>query len=63
MFWWSCPLCADRMATSHDPRPVERDRDAHLAHSHPGALDNIRIGDRQAAAFWERIVHRLARKV
>ena len=43
MFWWSCPLCADRMATSHDPRPVERDRDAHLTHAHPGALVEARL--------------------
>lgn len=31
------------MATSHDPRPVERDRDAHLAHNHPGALVEARL--------------------
>ena len=45
MFWWSCPIpgCADRMATSHDPRPGERDRDAHLAHAHPGALVEARL--------------------
>ena len=31
------------MATSHDPRPVERDRDAHLANTHPGALVEARL--------------------
>lgn len=31
------------MATSHDPRPVERDRDAHLAHAHPGAMVEARL--------------------
>ena len=41
-FWWSCPLCADRMATDADPRAVEHDRDAHLAHAHPGALVEAR---------------------
>lgn len=34
-FWWTCPICFDRMAESEDPRPVERDRDAHLARCHP----------------------------
>ncbi len=34
-FWWTCPVCFDRMHESPDPRPVERDRDAHLREAHP----------------------------
>lgn len=38
MTWWTCPLCFDRMVTQVDPRNVERDRDAHLSHSHADAM-------------------------
>lgn len=43
--WWTCPMfgCGDRMATSPDPRTVERDRDAHLARCHAGASIEPRL--------------------
>ena len=34
-FWWTCPLCLDRMESGRNPRRVEHDRDAHLADRHP----------------------------
>jgi hypothetical protein len=43
MFWWTCPFCCDRMATSHDPRDPERDRDAHLRERHAGAHIEARL--------------------
>ena len=49
-YWWTCTLttdgrvCLDRMAQSTDPRRVERDRDAHLEHAHPGqAIDGAKL--------------------
>ncbi len=45
MFWWTCPIpgCGDRMATSLDPRDVERDRDAHLHARHHGTSVTARL--------------------
>ena len=43
MFWWTCPVCFDRMAANSDPRRVERDRDAHLEAAHPGVRVDVRL--------------------
>ena len=52
MFWWTCPLCFDRMATDADPRHVEHDRDAHLAGQHPGVRVEPRL---LALSYWHTI--------
>lgn len=49
-YWWTCPLCFDRMAIRDNSADVCRDRDAHLKTSHPGA---ILAPSRIAPYFWQ----------
>ena len=34
-YWWTCPRCGDRMATSNRCADIEQDQRAHIQAQHP----------------------------
>ena len=50
-WWWTCPLCFDRMERREEPDPVTYDRDDHLWNSH-GIKHDADSPYRTNLSFW-----------